>query len=360
MALSTPATLAPVSSSTPARKQEHGDDVRADVAEQRRGAVVAAPRRPARRASSGPCRGRRAEAERPGGEAEAAGERTGTRPPARNGRTAGSTGRITSTRRSPAARRARGSAPRRPAGAGRRPARSPASPPSQPQVDRKARKIAERDEREPDQVPVALLELRQRAGHADRGAERRARGLRRAGGMLAGTPSTRRRARSCPGAASRAAANGSRKPLHRRTIQGPWRPPTAPSACSSSRTTRRSPRSCSARCASRATRSGWPATASPALDEVHAFLPDLIVLDLGLPRLDGIDVARRLRKDDDDTPILMLTARDALDVARRGARRRRRRLPRQAVRAPGAARAACARCCAAGRRAAWRRCASAT
>ena len=33
-----------------------------------------------------------------------------------------------------------------------------------------------------------------------------------------------------------------------------------------------------------------------ALDEVHAFLPDLIVLDLGLPRMDGIDVARRLRQ----------------------------------------------------------------
>jgi DNA-binding response OmpR family regulator len=33
-----------------------------------------------------------------------------------------------------------------------------------------------------------------------------------------------------------------------------------------------------------------------ALDEAHAFLPDLIVLDLGLPRLDGIDVARRLRE----------------------------------------------------------------
>ena len=49
------------------------------------------------------------------------------------------------------------------------------------------------------------------------------------------------------------------------------------------------------------------------LDEAHAFLPDLIVLDLGLPRLDGIDVARRLRDDGDDTPILMLTARDALE-----------------------------------------------
>ncbi|HEV7775198.1 MAG TPA: response regulator transcription factor [Conexibacter sp.] len=50
-----------------------------------------------------------------------------------------------------------------------------------------------------------------------------------------------------------------------------------------------------------------------ALDDAHAFLPDLIVLDLGLPRLDGIDVAKTLREND-DVPILMLTARDALDA----------------------------------------------
>ena len=37
--------------------------------------------------------------------------------------------------------------------------------------------------------------------------------------------------------------------------------------------------------------------------------PDLVVLDLGLPRLDGLDVARRLRQDG-DIPIIMLTARD--------------------------------------------------
>ncbi len=49
------------------------------------------------------------------------------------------------------------------------------------------------------------------------------------------------------------------------------------------------------------------------LEEAHAFLPDLIVLDLGLPRLDGVDVARRLRDDGDSVPILMLTARDALE-----------------------------------------------
>jgi DNA-binding response OmpR family regulator len=50
-----------------------------------------------------------------------------------------------------------------------------------------------------------------------------------------------------------------------------------------------------------------------ALEEAHAFLPDIVVLDLGLPRLDGIDVAKRLREDGDDVPILILTARDALD-----------------------------------------------
>jgi DNA-binding response OmpR family regulator len=49
-----------------------------------------------------------------------------------------------------------------------------------------------------------------------------------------------------------------------------------------------------------------------ALDTATAFLPDLVILDLGLPKLDGIEVAKQLRSDD-DVPILMLTARDALE-----------------------------------------------
>jgi two-component system, OmpR family, response regulator MprA len=50
-----------------------------------------------------------------------------------------------------------------------------------------------------------------------------------------------------------------------------------------------------------------------ALQAATAFQPDLVVLDLGLPKLDGIEVARRLRARD-DVPILVLTARDALEA----------------------------------------------
>lgn len=50
-----------------------------------------------------------------------------------------------------------------------------------------------------------------------------------------------------------------------------------------------------------------------ALDQADDFEPDAVVLDLGLPKLDGVEVCRRLRQDG-DVPILILTARDALDA----------------------------------------------
>ena len=49
-----------------------------------------------------------------------------------------------------------------------------------------------------------------------------------------------------------------------------------------------------------------------ALAEAGVFEPDAVILDLGLPKLDGVEVCKRLRSDG-DVPILMLTARDGVD-----------------------------------------------
>jgi len=50
-----------------------------------------------------------------------------------------------------------------------------------------------------------------------------------------------------------------------------------------------------------------------ALDRVRERRPDVIVLDWMMPGLDGLEVIRRLREKDDQTLILMLTARDAIE-----------------------------------------------
>jgi DNA-binding response OmpR family regulator len=50
-----------------------------------------------------------------------------------------------------------------------------------------------------------------------------------------------------------------------------------------------------------------------ALAQAGVFEPDAVILDLGLPKLDGVEVCRRLRADG-DVPILMLTARDGVDA----------------------------------------------
>jgi two-component system response regulator MprA len=41
--------------------------------------------------------------------------------------------------------------------------------------------------------------------------------------------------------------------------------------------------------------------------------PDAVVLDVAMPHVDGLEVCRRLREAGDRTPVLMLTARDAVD-----------------------------------------------
>ncbi|UQS84296.1 response regulator YycF [Bombilactobacillus thymidiniphilus] len=47
-----------------------------------------------------------------------------------------------------------------------------------------------------------------------------------------------------------------------------------------------------------------------ALDKVEQENPDLVILDLMLPKIDGLEVARQIRKTK-DTPIIMLTAKDS-------------------------------------------------
>jgi two-component system, OmpR family, response regulator MprA len=49
-----------------------------------------------------------------------------------------------------------------------------------------------------------------------------------------------------------------------------------------------------------------------ALDQVAQLRPDLVLLDVMLPDIDGFEVCRRLRAQDAALPILMLTARNAL------------------------------------------------
>jgi two-component system, OmpR family, response regulator MprA len=50
-----------------------------------------------------------------------------------------------------------------------------------------------------------------------------------------------------------------------------------------------------------------------AMEAIAIRPPDAVVLDIGLPTIDGLEVCRRMRAAGDDTPVLMLTARDAIN-----------------------------------------------
>jgi two-component system response regulator MprA len=55
------------------------------------------------------------------------------------------------------------------------------------------------------------------------------------------------------------------------------------------------------------------ADGSEALHRLAVSSPDAIVLDVLMPEVDGLEVCRRLRAAEDRTPVLMLTARDAVE-----------------------------------------------
>ncbi|NOQ76671.1 MAG: response regulator [Methylococcaceae bacterium] len=50
-----------------------------------------------------------------------------------------------------------------------------------------------------------------------------------------------------------------------------------------------------------------------AIDAVKTELPDIIILDLGLPDIDGTEVLKSIRKQSADVPVLVLTARTSLE-----------------------------------------------
>jgi len=54
-------------------------------------------------------------------------------------------------------------------------------------------------------------------------------------------------------------------------------------------------------------------TGKAALHTIDTNPPDLVILDLGLPDLDGLEVLKRIRSKQVDLPILLLTARSGID-----------------------------------------------
>jgi len=62
---------------------------------------------------------------------------------------------------------------------------------------------------------------------------------------------------------------------------------------------------------------GWDvrtaADGHSALSIIREFRPDVVVLDVMLPDIDGLQVLKRMRADGRDVPVLFLTAKDALD-----------------------------------------------
>ena len=54
---------------------------------------------------------------------------------------------------------------------------------------------------------------------------------------------------------------------------------------------------------------------SEALNKAESTRPDLIILDYMMPDLSGLDVLKELRKKEDDTPVVLITAYGTVDRA---------------------------------------------
>jgi two-component system response regulator MprA len=54
------------------------------------------------------------------------------------------------------------------------------------------------------------------------------------------------------------------------------------------------------------------ASGEEGMERVRTTVPDAVILDVGLPDLDGLEVCRRLRREGNRVPVLILTAREAI------------------------------------------------
>lgn len=63
----------------------------------------------------------------------------------------------------------------------------------------------------------------------------------------------------------------------------------------------------------------WAQDGDAAVELADAGTYDIVLLDFMLPKKDGLQVARDIRRLDQQTPILMLTARDSAEDIQRGA-----------------------------------------
>jgi DNA-binding NarL/FixJ family response regulator len=62
---------------------------------------------------------------------------------------------------------------------------------------------------------------------------------------------------------------------------------------------------------------GEAADGASAMDSVRRLRPDLVLLDIQLPDVDGCDVARQLTAEDDPPAVVLISSRDAGDYGAR-------------------------------------------
>jgi CheY-like chemotaxis protein len=99
------------------------------------------------------------------------------------------------------------------------------------------------------------------------------------------------------------------------------------------------------------------ADGAEALEKVTAFRPSIIVTDLVMPRMSGIELLKALQPEIENIKVILLTAQGTVDHRRRSGEGRRRGLPHQAARSEQAAAAARALARSTTRSARTRRCA---